>query len=110
MEHAVAHAADDGREDQRLVTLREAHQHRARNAKRNAEEQHAPRAEPVRGKPRKRLADAGDRVIEAGNRAQRRVAHAEVVFQQREQRRDEELQEMRHRMRDGNEADRSDVG
>ena len=109
MEHAVADAADDRGEDQRLVAARETDQDRSGHTQRYAEGQHPARAEPVGCEPRQRLADPGYAVIEAGDQPQRRVAHAEIFLEQRKERRDEKLQEVRHRVRGRHQADRAGV-
>ena len=60
-------------------------------------------------KPDSELRDAARRVVDADQRAENGIARAELGAQQREERRQRELEEMRHQMREADDADHGGI-
>jgi len=105
VEHAVAEAAHDRRHEQHGVALREARSRRAGNRQREAREEHAASAEAVHREAGERLAYARDRVVQAHRSAQRRVRHAEVFLDEREEHGGGDLEEVRQAVRERHQPD-----
>ncbi len=83
---------------------------RAAGEKSEAGEQHRTRPEAVDGETGAELAQSAGDVHDAQQRAQGRIADAEFGPQQRKQRRQHQLEEMRQRVRGADGADHFGVG
>jgi hypothetical protein len=78
---------------------------RAAGGEAEAREQHRPRAEAVDREPGCELGDARRDVERADEHAEQRPRDVELGLEQREQRRERELEEMRQRVRESHEPD-----
>ncbi|MFO1396675.1 MAG: hypothetical protein U1F48_06395 [Burkholderiales bacterium] len=109
MEDTVAHAHQRDDREQPVGIRRERRDERAAGGERQAAEQHRPRAEAVDDEARGELRDAAAGVEHADQQAQQRPRHVELRPQDREQRREGQLEEMRERVGDADEADDAHV-
>ena len=109
MEHAVAdpHQRDDRKEP--ADAGNEARDDDAAGGEGEPREEHRAGADAVDGEARRELRDAARRVVDADERAEDRVARAELGAQQRKERRQRELEEMRHQVREADDADHGGI-
>ena len=105
VEHSVADSHERHDRKQPADAGDEARDDDAAGRERESGEQHRTRAEPIDGEPRQELRDAARRVVDGDERAEHRVARSELGAQQREERRQRELEKMRHQMREADDAD-----
>src|SRR5215469_2729772 len=94
MEHAVAEAAQDGRDGERPVRRGEAGQAHSPGEEGHPRGKHATGAQMVDEKSRHGLAHARGRVEQSHEEAQLRVGHAEVLAEERKEGRQHELEEV----------------
>jgi hypothetical protein len=105
MKHAVADAAERGAEREHRVIRGESLDEHAGDDERHAAEEHATRAVAVDDETGERLQQAGKGVEERDEKSERRVRHAELVLDEREKRREQELVEVAHAVRERDEPD-----
>ncbi len=109
MEHPVADAHQRDDREQPADAGDEARHHGAAGRERESREQDRTGAETIDCETRHELRDAARRIIDTDQRAENRVARAELCAKQREERRQRELEEMRHQMREADDADHAGV-
>ena len=105
MEHAVADAAERGAEREHRVVRGESLDEHAGDDERHAAAEHAARAVAVDDEAGERLQQARKRVEQRDQESERRVRHAELVLDEREKRREQELVEVAHAVRERDEPD-----
>ncbi len=110
MEDAVAEPGDRGGEEQPRERGREPRRERPAADEREPGEQDRARADAVDEEAGDGLHHAGHRVEHREHRAERGVAHAELVLEQREERRNAELEEVRQPVGDADQPDDAGVG
>ena len=110
MEHPIADAHQDDQRKQPADTGHEPGDERPAGQQAKTGEQHRTGPEAIDGEAGAELADAAGDIHDAQQCAQRRIADAEFGTQQRKQRRQHELEEMRQRVRGADDADHFGVG
>ena len=109
MKDAVADAHDRGQWKQPEDAGNAASKERTAGEQGQPAEKHRPGPEAVDGEARAKLAQRARNVKSAHQRTQGRIAHAEFRAQQWKQRRQDELEEVRHAVRDTDHADHADI-
>jgi hypothetical protein len=109
MEHAVADTHQNDEREQPVDAGNEPSGEHAAREQRDAAEQHRPRTVAVDGEPGAELAQAAGDVEKAHQRPQRGIAHVELGFDERKQRRQRKLEKVREKMCEADEADHANV-
>ena len=109
MENAVADAHQRGQREQPVDARNERRAQRAAGQKADSTQQDRPRAKTIDGETGRELTRAAGHVEHADQRAERGIAHVELRLEQRKQRRQGELEEVRQAMRRADQPDDADV-
>ena len=105
VEHRVARAGNRRSEHERCVVWREPERNARQREGAHAEEQHRARADPVDDEARHGLPGTADHEEHRHQEADLGVAETEVPHQEREQWRDQQVEEMRSAVRQRHQAD-----